>query len=260
MSLRSHLNEFNRKKSPARFSLNFESAIKYDMYSVYITDPKTNEKYVFESFDNDKIEARKWNENNESFSDVVFISPDTLSRNSFSGVYFYKAHQLVFNNLDELNFFRLLKFRIAVCFANRTDAKEKYNYQKQERKINDSIDVLAAVVEDHLTNGNANGTNLITIMNAVHLQLWLFHKDKERMKREVMLILDGFINSGELTTINKFNFIPSGKAILTLKSSLNESKRYKQNIVIQKSLVWLAIFSFLAAAASAIAAFLQLKK
>lgn len=251
MNIRRYLRLFNNKKSPARISLNYDVAINYDMFAVYIADPNTGEEYVFESYENEQLKVRKRNKVTGEFDSTVNINPDELTEHSFSGVYFYKGHQAEFKNLLQLNIWEIWKFKRNAKKSNKSDAREKFLFRKQQQAIKESMDILDAVIELHLQHGDARGVNIISVMDKVHSRLWLHHQGKERMKREMSLWLNGFANSGDLKKMDDYNYLPEGKAVMTRKNYLDESTRYRETTTIQRGMFWAALFSAIAACASA---------
>lgn len=251
MNVRNYLNRFNEKQSPARISLNYDTAINYDMYAVYIVDPATGNECVFESYDGQKVHARYRMDVNGEFDGKVELDPDKLTAESFSGIYFYHAHQAEFKNLRQLHFWEVWKFKWKADRDNKADAREKYQYRKQKQSVRDSMDVLNAVIELHLQNGDPLGVNIIAVMERVHSRLWFSHGDKERMKREMSLWLNAFAESGELKKVDEFRFMPEGRALMTRKRYIDDATKYQETTSIQKRMLWATFFSALAAAASA---------
>ncbi|WCF42689.1 hypothetical protein KK030_11930 [Enterobacter roggenkampii] len=60
MNVVQSLKKFEEKRTPddGRISLNYENAIHYDMYSVYIVD-NAGEQYLFERYIDDQVHARE---------------------------------------------------------------------------------------------------------------------------------------------------------------------------------------------------------
>ncbi|HHT7585977.1 TPA: hypothetical protein ACT0TA_000351 [Klebsiella michiganensis] len=247
MNVRKYLKIFNEKQSPARISLSYDKAINYDMYMVYIVDPATGEECVFDSYDGKHVHAHF----NDEFNTKIELNPDELTADSFSGMYFYRAHQAEFKNLRQLHFFEIWKFQWKANRDNKLNAREKYHYRKEKQAVKDSMDVLNAVIELHLQEGDLRGVNILAIMERVHSRLWFSHEDKERMKREMNLWLNAFAASGELKKMDEYHFLPEGRAIMTRKRYIDDATKYQETTSIQKRMFWATFFSALAAAASA---------
>lgn len=121
------------------------------------------------------------------------------------------------------------------------------------------MDVLASVVTLYLEQDGDNGIHTVHIMNNVFGALWLYHDDKERMKKDLKLSLSAFVTNGDLIKGVGDNYSVNGKALLTLAKYSEEEHKYVESIRIQKRMFWATVFSFFAASASAAAAFMGIR-
>lgn len=259
MDVRSQLEKFESKKAPNRISLVYESAIHYDVYSVYIKHPSNGNEYLFVGYENNLIKALLWNEEEGIFNIEEDLFVDDLNSDSFSGTYYYKAHELRFTSLKNLSWWNEVKFKFLANKDNWVSSREKYRYRKQRQEIKNLHDVLSVVISMHVTTSGGRGLLLIEIMSGVFGRLWFYHDDKEQMKKQLLLTLDAFVDSGELSKNRDKTYTVNGKAIMTLKKYSEEEQRYIESTKIQKRMFWASVFSFIAASASAFAAFKALK-
>ncbi|EDL2368634.1 hypothetical protein CQG84_23845, partial [Salmonella enterica subsp. enterica serovar Typhimurium] len=109
MKVINQLKKFDKKRTPddGRISLLYENAIKYDMYSVYIKD-KNDTEYLFDCLVDGKIKAFKWDDEERRFHISSCLDISEVTPDSFFGVYYYRAHELRFNSLNDLTFLREL--------------------------------------------------------------------------------------------------------------------------------------------------------
>lgn len=256
MSIRNYLKLFNNNNSPDRISLSYENALNYDMFSVYVSDPDTNEMYIFHSYTENSLEVRKWNEAEDKFIDVMNIPIKYLKANSFSGVYYYKAHQLPFNSLKDITKIKREIFKLEAKIANSRMNKRIYEYERQRLHIKLRMDVLATVVNKYLLQLDSKPINYLTVMQET-MSLWPFltFETREQLKKKILLYLEGFVSSGDLKKADEFSFIPNGQALLTLEKHSLEQERFLKTARIQSYSLWTAIFAAIAAAVSAYAAF-----
>lgn len=259
MNIRHYLAKFEAKKTPDRIILNYEIAINHNAYSVYITHPVTNINYLFIGYNNNSIIALMWNEEEKTFNLPQSLNPDELKPESFSGIYYYKAHQLRFTNLKDIVWWREANFKLSAINNNWKDSREKYRYRKERKEIKNRMDVLASVVTLYLEQDGDNGIHTVHIMNNVFGALWLYHDDKERMKKDLKLSLSAFVTNGDLIKGVGDNYSVNGKALLTLAKYSEEEHKYVESIRIQKRMFWATVFSFFAASASAAAAFMGIR-
>ncbi|NDL64327.1 hypothetical protein [Acerihabitans arboris] len=251
MNIRSYLERFEKQKSPNRISLNFENAIKYNMYSVYITAPDTGEQFLFEDYQNDTILAKKWSEEEEVFKDMVQLNPDDYTADSFSGIYYYKAHEAAFSNLRDITFLKVSWYQIKVNLDNWRKARQKHQYRMESHNVKQQMDVLKAVVDLYMQANSDDPIHFVSIMTKLHSSLWFYHDNRNQMKKEVELYLSAFVSNGNLSTTDRSTYKPTGTAILTLQNSFTEQRKYYETKYIQWGMLTTAIFSFIAAAMSA---------
>lgn len=259
VDIRKYLSKFENKKTPDRIILNYESAIHHDAYSVYIKHPESGSNHLFVSYENDEVKALLWNESESIFNVPVVLRPDELNSESFSGIFYYKAHELHFSTLKDLTWWRETKFKLSAKKDNWVSSREKYRYRKQRQEIKNLHDVLSVVISLSYEHPDADGVSVIRIMSGVFGRLWLYHDDKDRMQKQLLLTLQAFVQNGELSKKNQqFCYTVNGKAIMTLNKYIEEEQRYVESTKIQKRMLWASIFSFFAASASAAAAFIAL--
>lgn len=238
-------------------SLNYDKAIHYDMYSVYIKD-KDGHDYLFDQFINGKVKARKWDSDNSIFQVESILLPENLTVNSFSGIYYYHAHELNFNSLEELSWGREFIFRVKSNYSNWSFSREKYLYRKQKQEITDVMTVLSSVISIFRNQKDDSPFSEFLIMNDIAGKLWIYHDDHQRMRKELRLCLDSLVEHGDV--IKKENlYKPSGKALNTISEYNRAEQRYKESIRSQNKMFWATLFSAIAAIGSAVAAFKGLK-
>ncbi|EJG2750432.1 hypothetical protein M9Z64_000731 [Escherichia coli] len=254
------LKVFESKKTPenGKISLMYESAIHYDMYSVYIKDDEGND-YLFDSYSNGIIKVKKWNHQNKTFNIDTILKPERLTSNSFSGIYYYHAHELKFDSLDDLSFFNVLRFRRIANRQNKKLSREKYLYRQRKQEITDVMTVLAAIVRIYREQQGEKPFSETLIMNDVAGRLWIYHDDYSRLIKELRLCLDSLVESGDISK-TRDGYKPTGKAINTLNHFNNEEQRYNENIRSQKSMFWATLFAAIDALGSMTAAFIGLMK
>ena len=160
----------------------YENAIHYDMYSVYMIDNQ-GDRYLFDHYTDGQVIARRWDDNEEMFCIDAVLNPKELTLNSFSGIYYYHAHELRFNSLSDLSWFSEFSFRVKSDWENRRFSREKYLYRQRKQDITDVMSVLSAVVRIYREQVGENHFSKWQIMNDVAGKLWIYHDDKDRMQK-----------------------------------------------------------------------------
>lgn len=260
MNIRNKLKKFDKKKSPARISLNYENAINHDIYSVYIKHPITGAQYLFQSYRDDVIKASLWNTETERFDIAAVLAPDELNEDSFSGTYFYKAHRADFSSLKDLVWWREWCYKRRSEWENFTHSREKYRFRMKQHKITRRMLVLDALIELYLDKNEPTPVPFMDLMNRIYSNLWIYHDRSERMKKEIRMSLHAFESTEDVIRNDNFNYTPTGKALLTQERYITEEKKHRELKNIQTGMLWAAIASFAAAFGSACAAFMALPK
>lgn len=251
--------KFDERRTPenGRISLMYENAIHYDMYSVYIVDD-AGVQYLFDRYTDGQVFARKWDDTEKMFSVESVLDPKKLTLDSFSGIYYYHAHELVFNTLSDLGWFAEWKFRVKSDWENRRFSREKFLYRQRKQDITDVMNVLSAVVRIYREQRSENHFSEWVIMNDVAGRLWIYHDDKSRMQKDLRLCLDSLVQSGNLIKFDN-SYKPTGKALTTLSEVNRDELRYKANAASQNKMLLATVLSAVAAVGSAYAAFKGLK-
>ncbi|ALB64048.1 hypothetical protein AFK62_16740 [Cronobacter condimenti 1330] len=255
-----YLELFEKKRTPDnnRISLNYEDAINYDMYSVYIKD-ENGDNYLFDRYVGDEIMARKWDVQDGCFCIDSTLNPLLLKADSFSGIYYYHAHELGFKSLNDLGFLKTFKFRRFADSVNKKFSREKYLYRQSKQEITDVMTVLSSVVRIYRERPNDEPFSEVIILSDVIGKLWVYHDDKARLQKELRLCLGSLVENGDLSKTHA-GYRPTGKAINTLASFNKSEQRYHENMRTQRIMVWATGFAALAGLGSMIAAFMTLYK
>ncbi|WP_227724463.1 hypothetical protein [Yersinia proxima] len=259
MNIISYLKKFNKKKSPSRISYNYDSAKDWDMYAVYIKNPKTKDDYLFESFDGKKIIAKRLDSHTKVYSIPEELDPYDFNPSSFSGCYYYKASELNFNDLHDLVWWKILKFKFQNKTSGLNNGLSKYLYRRKKQRIKNRMRVLDSLIECYLASDGYHPVNIPLIMTKTFGHLWIYHDDSQLMLKELRLCLDAFVANGDATKIDENKYLPLGKAFITQSEYLESQRRLDESTSLQKKMFLTAFFSFIAAAISAYAALIQAK-
>ncbi|HBK4745259.1 MULTISPECIES: hypothetical protein [Enterobacter cloacae complex] len=260
VDVRKHLEIFEQKRTPdnGRISLMYENAIHYDMYSVYIKDDDGNE-YLFDRYIDGVIKAKRWDTQRNVFNVDVELNPEQFNANSFSGIFYYHAHEFKFNSLDELGCYKVWKLKRFANSENKKLSREKFLYRQRKQEITDAMTVLTSVVRIYREQQGERPFSEILIMNDVAGRLWIYHDDPSRLKKELRLCLDSLVENGDLLKSQE-GYKPSGKSVNTLANFNKTEQRYKENIRSQRSMFWATLFAAIGGLGSMIAAFIGVMK
>lgn len=259
IDVKKYLEMFEKKRTPSHtISLMFDKAIHYDMYSIYIKD-ENGDNYLFDRYIDGEIKARKWDAENSIFQLDATLSPEQLTPDSFTGIYYYHAHELRFNSLNELSFWRLFRFKRNADKENKRLSREKFLYRQRKQEKIDVMDVLTSAVRIYRDSPNDRPFSELLIMTDVAGKLWIYHDDSSKMTKELRLCLDSLVQNGDLSKTPE-GYKPTGKAVNTLSNYNTTEQRYQENIRTQKIMLWATCFAAIGGVGSMIAAFLGLIK
>lgn len=259
IDVKKYLEMFDKKRTPSHtISLMFDKAIHYDMYSIYIKD-ENGDDYLFDRYVNGEIRARKWDPENGIFQIDSILMPEQLNSNSFSGIYYYHAHELKFTSLNDLSFFKVFKFKRNADYENKKLSREKFLYRQRKQEITDAMTVLTSVVRIYREQQGDRPFSEILIMTDVAGKLWVYHDNQARLRKELGLCLDSLVENGDLSKTPE-GYKPTGKAVNTLANFNKTEQRYKENIRSQQIMILATCFATVGGVGSMIAAFLGLIK
>lgn len=255
MDIIKYLKIFNEKRGPKEggISLSYEDAIEYDIYSVYIQDGD-GQNYLFDSFDNGVINARKWDGERNVYSIKTTLEPASLTPDSFSGIYFYHAWQYNFQSLNELGRCAIYKFQLKVNWNNLKLGREKYIYRQRKQDISDVMSVLTALLRLYRSKEDDLLIGEMDIMTEVAGRLWIYHDDRGRMRKDLRLCLESLVANGDVIKIDS-RYKPTGQALNTLANSNRDNERYAETASIQKRMLLATFLSAFGAVMSAYAAY-----
>ena len=258
-NINKYLKKFNSKRTPEKggISLSYEDAIKYDMYSVYI---KANDgkQYLFREFLEGKLKVLRWDDARKMFWIKDIVEIDSLSEDSFSGIYYYHGHELRFKSLRELSWFSELKFRYVADRSNKEFSRAKFVYRQQKQDITDALAVLSVLLRVYRSLDKEDYISEVTLMTEVAGALWIYHDDQEKMKKDLRLCLDYLVYNNDASKLGN-SYKPTGKALDTLNTSNKENERYRETASIQKKMLFATFLSAFAAFMSAYATYKGIK-
>lgn len=243
---------FNDKKSPDRISLSRESMRDADMYSVYIRKDGNDNGYLFVEKDGDKLKVKEWSAARESFYTPAILNLSDITAEQVYGTHYFQGYRIDFTDLNHLERVASRKFLNGIRRDSKKEEKRQAKFNEQERRVEDRMDVLKAIIELHRKEGKPCG--LPQIATRIHSFLWEKHSRKSEMKRELELVIDSFVLGGELVKSVQGGYLPTGKALTTLGEHATQARRHIEMSRLQARTVWATALAALAAVGSAFAA------
>ncbi|EPT8338510.1 hypothetical protein ASU80_20200 [Enterobacter hormaechei subsp. xiangfangensis] len=240
---------FNDKKTPDQISFSRESMRDADMYAVYIRKDGNDNGYLFVEKDGDKLKVKEWSEKRESFYTPTTLNISDITAEQVYGTHYFQGYRIDFTDLNHLERVASRKFLNGIRKDRKKEEKQQEKYNEQERRVNDRMDVLNAIIELYMKDGR--GCGLPQIATRIHSFRWEKHSKKDVMKRELELVIESFVLGGELVKGETGGYKPTGKALTTLGEHATHARRHIELSKLQAGTVWATFLAALAAVATA---------
>ncbi|HBI6864236.1 TPA: hypothetical protein K8E22_003923 [Enterobacter cloacae] len=240
---------FEAKKTPDRIPLSRASMQDADMYEVYLRKEGKDNGYLFVRKDGNKLEVKEYCEERDSFCIPTVLYLSEITPEQVYGTHYFQGYRIDFNDLNHLEKVASRKFLNEIRKDRKKEEKQQKRYNEQERRVNDRMDVLNAVIELYMKDGSHHG--IPKIATRIHSFRWELHPRKGEMKRELELVLESFVLNGELAKGEQGGYRPTGKAFTTLGEYSTQSRRHAEISKLQSGTVRATALAAIAALASA---------
>ena len=205
------LNKALEKPAPERITLSLPGAQENDFYSVKLEDSESNTRILIRARIKDGYEALVWE--GEQPGETKTLAENDIDPEKFDLriEHYYQGYQ--FDYTDPVRF--LLAgivgwHKIVKC----RDHISQSLYNKKHLIREERIALLRHLVERKIDNPR---DEIYPLMLAIqkYSRKWLYHPDKEKHKAHLELVLESFVDSGELNKRGT-NYVVTGKALVTL--------------------------------------------
>lgn len=215
--------------------------------------------YILDGCDGSKLHLRKWDDEKRVFSENAELDINLIDDNSISGKCFYRNYEYDFKGIRGISRLNLIGFKLNVLRMIALNKITIINLNRKEFNIKDTMRVLDALLILYKNSSVTSSFSKKNIIDEVFGANWLLHRNRSKIEKDVQLSLESLeINEDIFSHKNSYGtklYLPTGKAMLTLNQYYLEERRFKQSQGIQKKMFLATLFSALAAAASAYAAF-----
>ncbi len=234
------LNKALEKPAPERITLSSPGAMDNDFYSVKLEDTESNTRILIRKRKKAGYEALVWK--GEQPGKAKTLSEEDIDPAKFDLriEHYYQGYQFDYTDpgkfllMDLARWHKLVKFRDPV-------SQSLYNKKRLVRE--ERMELLRHLVERKIDNPR---DEIYPLMLAVqkYSRKWLYHPDKDKHKAHLELVLDSFVDSGELTKKGT-NYVVTGKALVTLSEFELNVQRHQDQIKTAKvgnRLTWAIVF------------------
>ena len=255
-----HLNKMNHlhrhalekilnKPCPDRIPRSGERAKDVDCYVFYVYQGESP-LLLASSFDEKSITGLIWN--GDRFEHEASIPLAYLESLNLKVEHFYKEYDFSYTSLSKLLIHENLKLHILKILIHKIRRKiPQFFFNRKQIAIPKRTKLLSKIVSKQLMD-NSTPVSTMNMMTYLYSEKWLFHPQKDILRKELNLYLDSFAESGELVKANNSQeYRITGKAIATLDSYEIEERRHSDNKKIQRIVIFLTfILAFFAAVQS----------
>ncbi|MCL7928767.1 hypothetical protein [Halomonas llamarensis] len=219
------LNKALEKPAPQRFTTSWPGAQENDFYSVKLEDSDSNTRILIRNRRTTGYEALVWKgeqsrkEKNLPERDIDPAIFNLRIEHYYQGYQFNYTDPSKFLLMDLIRWHKIVKYR---------DRMSQSLYNKKRLVREERMELLRHLVERKIDNPR---DEIYPLMLAVqkYSRKWLYHPDKDKHKAHLELVLDSFVESGELIK-NGTNYVVTGKALDTLSEFELNVQRHQDQI------------------------------
>lgn len=216
------LNKAVRKPAPSRIPLSLPSASSNDFYSIELSRDDSRilvvgkEELGFNCivFGDEELGIRK----------VLDVDKEYCSQCRLRIEHYYRGYQFTYTSAAKFIFLDFIKWHKVLVFKDGID-QSLYNSRTLVRE--ERLDVLKYLVEKKIEDGR--DFNSITMAVDKKTRKWFYHPDKDRYRVHLQLILDSFVESGDLKK-QEHGYRVTGKALITLSEYELNVQRHNDSL------------------------------
>ncbi len=233
------INKALEKPAPDRIPLSAPGSLENDFCSVTLQNSESSTRILLRKRCEVGYKALVWRGEQGGIEETLTVEDIEPSKFHLRIARYYQGYQFDFTDpkafllADACQWHKLVKIR---------DRVSQSIYNKRRLVREERIDLLRYLVERKIENPR---DEIYPLMLAVqrHSRKWLYHPDKDRHKAHLELVLDSFLDSGDLVKKSS-NYVVTGKALVTLSEYELSVQRHKDQISTAKvgnKLTWAII-------------------
>jgi hypothetical protein len=219
------LNKALEKPAPDRIPLSSPGALENDFYSVHLEDPESNTRILIRKPKKAGYEALVWK--GEQSGKVKTLTEKDVDSTKFDLriEHYYQGYQFDYTDPGKFLLMNFIRWHVLVKFKDRL-SQSLYNKKRLVRE--ERMELLGHLVERKIDNPRDEIYPLLLAVQK-YSRKWLYHPDKDRHKAHLELVLDSFVESGELAKKDT-NYVVTGKALVTLSEFELNVQRHQDQI------------------------------
>lgn len=219
------LNKALENPAPTRIPLSAPRALGNDFCSVTLQDSASCTRILLKQRNDAGYKALVWRGEQECVEEILTAEDIKASRFELRIERYYQGYQF---NFSDPKVFLLTEFFHWHKLVKVRDRVSQSIYNKRRLVREERINLLRHLVERKIENPR-DEINPLMLAVQRYSRKWLYHPDKHRHKAHLELVLDSFLDSGELVKKDT-HYVVTGKALVTLSEYELSVQRHKDQI------------------------------
>lgn len=202
-----------------------------DCYCVEIPTENGRPYLMLRAVERDSVNADEWS--GTRYETPRLLPMSGIQANQVVVTHFIGTDEFTFNGLRAFLWARRLRLPyVARRLRRGRNRVAQWLFNKRDLDVGARLAVLREVVR--AVGDGAQGMDAFGLMNIRHGNRWASHPGWQAHRRELNLLLDGLVDTGELRlTDDGLRFIPTGHAYRTLEESDDTDRRHRGNFRLQ---------------------------
>ncbi|WP_156966377.1 hypothetical protein [Algiphilus aromaticivorans] len=246
-TLRKALQRALLKPAPDTIPLSGNKAYENDCYTIYFNSKDGTQRIYVTGFTKDIVTGKLWDRKSGEAQDCKKPLQEINSEGwSMEAERFFRGRQFQYRKPTKLLFDDYL---FVPSIKVKLDRLEQLAFNRRPLARLDRHELLSKLVEERMQNGRQ-------VVSPMHVGLswfstrWIFHPERTVHQEHIKLLLDSFLDSGELKTKGTFSdYEITGKALATLDAFDREKSRHDDQIRASGTLTtltfWLVVVGLL---------------
>lgn len=219
------LNKALEKPAPDRIPLSAPDALGNDFCSITLQDVDSSTRILLRSRNDAGYKALIWRGEQGGVEETLTVEDIEKSKFELRIERYYQGYQFDFTDPKTFLLAEIIQWHRLVKVRDRV-SQSIYNKKRLVRE--ERIELLRYLVERKIENPR---DEIYPMMLAVqrYSRKWLYHPDRDRHKAHLELVLDSFLDSGDVVKKGS-NYIVTGKALVTLSEYELSVQRHRDQI------------------------------
>lgn len=126
-------------------------------------------------------------------------------------------------------------------FYNRTWTQvSQFFFNRRKLVTLERLQILRLLISRHIESDGKEFSSM-DLMSDIYTIKWILHPEREKQEKKIELYLESLAETGELKKVETYNYVVTGKSIVTLSQYEENERRHRENKRIQFMMALLTI-------------------